>query len=226
MSVSFIRYLACWILLLVVPSTLLGQTPAAILHTQGGVWVNGYEARDSSAVFPGDVIETKVGFAGNLTIDGTTVMMQQETVGKLEADEFELDHGGVSVTTSRSFKVRVNCLRVVPVANDWTEYDVTDVNGTVQVAARKLDVNVERVNRRKPSEESPVLQQQGSVHQGEERSYRESDVCGAGEKLSPATTLNGKWIAAGAGVAGTGLVLCLLLCTGGGKQTPLSSSQP
>lgn len=225
MSVPFIRYLACWMLLLTLPGVLLGQAPAAILHTQGGVWVNGYEARDSSAVFPGDVIETKVGFAGNLTIDGTTVMIQQETVGKLQADEFELDHGGVSVTTSRSFKVRVKCLRVVPVANDWTEYDVTDVNGTVQVAARKLDVNVERVNAHKPSPENSA-EPQGSVHQGEQRNYNESDACGAGEKLSPGTTLNGKWIAAGAGAAGTGLVLCLLLCTGGGKQTPLSNSQP
>jgi hypothetical protein len=155
------------------------------------------------------------------------VLLQQETVGKLQADEFELDHGGVSVTTSRSFKVRVNCLRVVPVQNDWTEYDVTDVNGTVQVAARKLDVNVQRVNRHKPGEENPLQQEQGSVHQGEQRSYRESDVCGAAESPHPATSLNGKWIAIGAGgAAGTGLVLCLLLCTGGGKQTPISNSQP
>ena len=57
-------------MLLIVPVSLLGhsgtgqaetgQPGAAILHAQSGVWVNGYEARDSSAVFPGDLLEARI----------------------------------------------------------------------------------------------------------------------------------------------------------------------
>lgn len=97
MSASILRFALCWAMIVVVPVTLLGQTPSAIVHTQGGVWVNGYEARDSSAIFAGDLIETKAGFSANLTLDGSTVLIQPETVGKFQGDLLVLDHGGVSV---------------------------------------------------------------------------------------------------------------------------------
>ncbi len=71
-------------------------------------------------------------------------MIQPESVAKLEANLLELDHGSVSVGTSKSFKVRVNCITVVPVLSEWTQYEVNNLNGNVQVAARKDDVNVER----------------------------------------------------------------------------------
>lgn len=228
MSVSISRFLSSWVLIMVVPVTLLGQAPAAILHTQGGVWVNGYEARDSSAIFKGDSLETKQAFSGTLTLDGTSVLMQPETVGKFDGDLFVLDHGSVAVETSRSFKVQANCIMVTPVQNEFTQYEVTDVNGNVRVAARKLDVNVTREMKGKPSAQSDAASQGGTVHEGEEKSYGETAVCGAPpEPVGPGSGLNPKWIAAGA-AGGGGLLLCLLLCTshGGGKQPPVSSAKP
>jgi ribosomal 50S subunit-recycling heat shock protein len=215
-------------MLVIVPVSLLAQTgpgqTAAILHAQGGVWVNGYEARDSSAVFPGDLLETKPGFSANLTLDGSTVLIQPETVGKLQEGLFELDHGGVSVGTSKSFKVRVNCITVVPVLNEWTQYDVTDVNGTVQVAARKNDVNVEhQMSQRKAAPDSESSRG-GTVREGERKNYDVTEACGAPARpASPGSILNPKWI--GAGAAGGGILLCVLLCRGGGK-TPVSTWQP
>jgi hypothetical protein len=195
----------------------------AILHTQGGVWVNGYEAHDSSAVFPGDVIETKPDSSANLSLDGSTVLIAPESVSKFQADLLELDHGGVSVVTSKSFKVRVNCILVVPMLNDWTQYVVTDVNGTVQVAARKLDVNVEH-GRGKEVPESQPSQEQASVHEGEQKSYEESKVCGA---AAPATSaiagISPKWIAAGA--AGAGILIWLLI-HGGNPKPQISPAAP
>src|ERR1700677_3111434 len=100
MSVSVIRCLICLVLSAAVPLSLLGQTPSAILHSQGGVWINGSEAHDSTAVSPGDLLETKPGFSSTLTLEGSTVLLQAESVVKLQANSLELDHGGVSVTTS------------------------------------------------------------------------------------------------------------------------------
>lgn len=224
MSVSIIRYLVCWALLIVVPVSLLSQTGSAILHTQGGVWVNGNEALDASAVFAGDTLETRPGFSATLTLDGSSVVIQPESIGTLQENLLVLDHGSVSVGTSKSFRVRVNCITVVPVLNEWTQYEVTDINRTVQVAARKLDVNIEHERGRdKPPTESE--QSHGTtVHEGQQSSNDESSVCGAPLRpTEPGIALNPKWIAAGAGGAG---LLLLLILHGGGNKTPVSNSQP
>ncbi|MBZ5683805.1 MAG: hypothetical protein LAP86_02115 [Acidobacteriia bacterium] len=202
------------------------KSGGAILHAQGGVWVNGYEAHDSSAVFPGDVIETKAGSSANLSMDGSTVLIAPESVSKFQGDLLELDHGGVSVVTSKSFKVRVNCMLVVPVLNDWTQYVVTDVNRTVQVAARKLDVNVDHERGRgKESPEPQPSQQRASVHEGEQKSYDESEVCGPAAR--PTSALEGispKWIAAGA--AGAGILIWLLIHGTGTTKPQISPATP
>ncbi len=247
MSESILRGLVCWVMVVIVPVSLLGQstpsqpvpnqaapiqtapsqTGAAILHTQGGVWINGYEAHDATAVFPGDLLETKPGSSADLSLDGSTIMIQPESVAKLQTDLLELDHGSVSVGTSKSFKVRVNCLTVVPVLNEWTQYEVNNLNGNVQVAARKDDVHVDRGgDLRKPSLETESSHG-STVHETEQKSFDLTEICGApAQPTGAGTSLSPKWIAVGAAGAG-GILLCVLLCSGsGGKKTPISSSQP
>lgn len=217
------RSLLCWAMLVIVPSALLGQAPSAILHTQGGVWINNYEARDSTAVFKGDVLQTRPGFTANLTLEGSEVFIQQETITKFEGDLLELQHGAVAVGTSRSFKVKVKCITVTPVANEWTQYEVTDVNGTVHVAARKSDVNVQIEGAHlKPNGEN-AGSQGGSVREGEEKNYNESDLCGGPPRTTGASALDPKWIALGG--AGVGVLIWVLVHGGGGKS-PMSASMP
>lgn len=213
----------------ILPSSIVGQSQpeqsaSAILHTDGGVWVNGYEAHDSSAIFPGDLVETKPNASANLVLDGSTVLLAPETVGKFQGDLFELDHGVVSVVTSRGFKVRVNCIRIVPAQNAWTQYVVSDLNGSVQVSAKKLDVNVEHEQGRgKPTPEGEASQHD-TVHEGEQKSYDESEICGAPPQPSSAGNgISPKWIAAGGG--GAGLLICLVLhCFGGSTPTKTAVS--
>ena len=230
MRVSILRWCLCWGLSAVLPLACAAQalpekSGGAILHTQGGVWVNGYEAHDSSAVFAGDVIETKTGASANLGLEGSTVLLAPETVGKFQGDFLELDHGAVSVTTSRSFKVRVKCVLVTPVLNDWTEYAVTDVTPTLQVEARKLDVNVEHEQGRGKEATPNQASERASVHQGEQKSYNETDICGAPvQPASPASGISPKWIAAGA--AGAGLLILILVHGGGNPKPQVSPSQP
>jgi len=202
-----------------------GQTGAAVLRTQGGVWVNGYEAQDYSAVFPGDLLETKVGSQATLNMEGSTVLIQPEAVAKLQNNLLELDHGSVSVGTSKSFKVRVNCITVVPVLNEWTQYDVTNLNRTIQVAARKNDVNVEReLDHRTPSPQTEASRG-STVHEAEQKGFDESEICGPPARPAGAgTTVNPKWIAVGA--AGVGVLVCILLCRGTPSKPPISPSTP
>jgi hypothetical protein len=230
MGLSIPRCFLCCVLTMILPVSTMGQAlpeqaAGAILHTQGGVWVNGYEARDSSAVFAGDVIETKVGATANLTLSGTTVLMSPESVGKFQTNLMELDHGSVSVGTSTGFKVRVNCVLVTPVVQEWTQYIVTDLNGTIQVSANKKDVNVDHeAGRAKPAAENEPTQH-ASVHEGEQKSFDESGICGAAAKpTSPMNGISPKWIAAGA--AGVGVLVFILIHGGGSPNTPVSPSSP
>jgi len=236
--VSTVRSLTCWLMLAVFPASLLAQSPSAIVHTQGGVWVNGSEARDASAIFSGDLLETKPGYSATLNLDGSSVLIQPESVAKFDGDAVELDHGSVSVETSRSFRVLVHCITAIPVENAWTQYDVTDLNGSVEVSARTKDVNVkwERGKGKASPDDAPAQAgsaqpgsspqgpgQQASVHQGEQRKFDESEVCGLAAKPSGMTLPNPKWIAAGAAGAG---ILIWIIVQGGGSKTPISNSQP
>jgi hypothetical protein len=230
-----LRTYACLLLLLTVPGALLGQglpehAGGAILHSDGGVWVNGYEAHDSTAVFAGDLVETKPGFSAHLSLDGSTILLAPETVGKFQNDFFELDHGVVSVVTSKTFKVHVNCIRVIPVANEWTEYIVSDLSGTAQVNARKKDLNVEHEQKLGKPAAGNEASEHASVHEGEEKDYEETEICGAPPSpTSPTSGISPKWIAAGA-AGGGGLLLCLVIhCFGGGggsKNPEISPSSP
>jgi hypothetical protein len=222
----------------IVPASLLGQTtqtpadqspsapsqtPVAILHTQGGVSVNGYEATDSSALFVGDLMETKPGFSATLNLEGTTIQLREETVAKLQDNVLLLDHGSVSVGTSKGFRVRVNCITVIPILNEWTQYEVTDMNGTVQVDARKGDVRVEMGLNREKIPPPPETSHDATVREGEQGKYRESEACGAAARPTAGSALSPKWIAGGAAGAG---VLIWILIHGGGKTPPVSASQP
>jgi len=225
MSVSTLSRLVCFAMILILPQSLLAIDPAsAILHTQGGVWVNGTEVPDSTAIFSGDSLETKPGFAANLSADGSTVVIQPESIVKFQGDVLVLEHGSVSVGTSKAMRVRVNCLTVVPITTEWTQYDVTDMTGKVLVAARKNDVKINLEGNLAKLSKEPEAAKGAIVHQGEQSTRQESEICGA--PPGPATAgnaLNPKWIAAGA--AGGG-ILILLLLHGGPSKPPVSSSKP
>ena len=225
MSVSTLNHFICCALIIILPQSLLAiDTGSAILHTQGGVWVNGTEVPDSTAIFSGDLLETKPGFAANLSADGSTVLIQPESVVKFQGEMLVLDHGSVSVGTSKAMRVQVNCLTVVPISTEWTQYDVTDMTGKVLVAAHKNDVKINREGARAKLSKEPETASSAIVHEGEQSTRQESEICGA--PPGPATagnTLNPKWIAAGA--AGGG-ILILLLLHGGPSKPPVSSSKP
>jgi hypothetical protein len=226
MSVSIFRWILCWAMIVIFPATLLAaDAQSAILHTQGGVWVNGNEVPDATAIMPGDVLETKPGSSANLTTEGSTVAIQPESVVKYNGDSLSLEHGGVSVGTSTSMSVHIDCLRVVPVSNEWTQYDVNDVNRTIKVAAMKLDVNILRgASLRKTSPQS-AGSESATVHEGQVATRDESQACGVAKPPQAANPLNTKWIEIGAGAGGGVLILCLLVCRG--KNPPqLSQSAP
>jgi hypothetical protein len=222
-----LRRILTWMLVVWLPASLqAADTKSAVLHSQGGVWVNGMEAADASAVFPGDLLETKPGFTASLSQDGSTVSIQPESVVKFEDNLLVLDHGNLLVGTTTGMRVRVHCLTVIPVSDtEWTQYEVTDVNGNIQVAAHKKDVRIELEGNRQKTPSTTEATGGTTVHEGEQASRRESEACGAA--MSPVSVLkavNPAWIAAGA--VGTGILICWLAHCFGGGSGPVSPDKP
>jgi hypothetical protein len=227
MSVSFSRNFVYQMMVVLLPLQLLAaDTGSAVVHSKGGVWVNGAEVADSTAIFPGDVLETKPGFVAELDAEGSAVLIQPESIVKFQGNFVNLEHGGVSVGTSTSMAVHVNCIRVEPIRNDRTQYDVTDFSGTVQVAAKKNDVNITQGGALKKMSPENSASQSATVHEGEQASRIETSACGAPARPeSPSSGgPNTKWIELGGGGGGA-IALCLLLCRGSSHPS-LSTSQP
>jgi hypothetical protein len=171
------------------------------------------------------LLETKPGFAANLTADGSAVLIQPESIVKFQGDLLVLEHGSVSVGTSKAMRVQVNCLTVVPVSTDWTQYEVTDVSGKILVEARKNDVKINREGGPARLSKESEGTRGAIVHEGEQSTRQESEICGAPpEPATAGNALNPKWIAAGAAAGGG--ILILLLLHGGPSKPPVSSSKP
>src|SRR5208282_4342179 len=166
------------------------------------------------------------GFVANIDTEGSSVLIQPESVVKFQGTFLSLEHGGVSVGTSTSMSVHVSCLKVTPVSSERTQYDASDVSGTVQVAARKNDVNITVGGVLQKTQPQGGSSLSAVVHEGQQTTRDESNACGAAPRPGGAGNgLNTKWLEIGGAIGGGVVVLCLLLCRGSGPSN-VSPSEP
>jgi hypothetical protein len=219
------RKLVCAAMVAVLPASLIAQDfGRAMLHTDGGTWLNGKPAPHSSAIFPHDFVQTPQESTAKVDIDGSTVTIQPGTLVQFEEDELVLDHGTLQVNSARGMKVRVHCVTIVPLTQEWTRYDVIEAGGKVMVAAYENDVKIHirevAAQRSKYHGSADV-----TVHRGEQ--ITRDERCGA--KAKPAqmvdakgAILNSPW-AKGTGIAAVGVITCWALCRG---NEPVSPDRP
>lgn len=219
--------LVCLSVLAILPGSLLGQESAtAMLRTPGsGVLVNRNPARDSTALFFEDLVETPRGSIARIEANGSTADINPETMIQFEGDVLVLDHGSLSITTSRGLKVRVGCQIITPANNaEWTHYDVVDRDGKVTVSALKKDVNIDsRSNNPKQAKQSNA---RVTVSEGEKKSREEN--CGAAYPRSASATagmggmMNSPWTI-GVGAGAIAALACIGFCH---NDDPVSPTKP
>jgi ferric-dicitrate binding protein FerR (iron transport regulator) len=122
---------------------LAGETAAAMLYTNGAAWLNGSEVPKSAAVFTGDMLQTRPDSTASIQSNGSNVMVMADSLVKFDGPAVELEHGSVRVTTSRGMEARAGDVTVKPAGAAWTEFQVKDVDGRVQIAANKGDLTVQ-----------------------------------------------------------------------------------
>src|SRR6267154_1459043 len=139
---AFRRTVSCLLLLIVPASLLAADSGAAMLYANGAAWVNGSHVPNSSAIFAGDLVQTRTGGAANIHASGSSITVLGDSLVKFEGVSLEVEHGGVAVSTSKGVTTTAGDVRVAPASSAWTEFNVTDVDGTVRIAARKGDLTI------------------------------------------------------------------------------------
>jgi hypothetical protein len=141
---SALRGMVTGVLLVLFPFSLFAaDLNAAMLYTSGHAWVNGsHVPRSSSAIFSGDLLQTRSDSIANINQPGSTVQVLSDSLVQFEGSSVKIDHGGVRVSTSKLMATTAGDVKIVPASSAWTEFNVTDVDGTVRIFARKGDLTV------------------------------------------------------------------------------------
>ncbi|HZQ24504.1 MAG TPA: hypothetical protein VFA89_17070 [Terriglobales bacterium] len=136
------RWLA-WVMILTMAMPALGaDTNLAVVYPRMSAWVNGAAVQDSLVVFPEDLVQTDSDSVANIDSSGTDVVVQPNSLVKIAVNAVELQRGSVAVGTSKSVAARVGSLTIRPSAAQWTQFSVTNVDGSLKVAARTGEVTI------------------------------------------------------------------------------------
>jgi len=114
------KVLSC-IMVVVVPATLFAaDSGAAMLYSNGTARLNGSTLPRSSAIFPGDLVQTTADSVAKINAAGTSLMVLSDTLVQFEGKAVKLEHGGVAVSTSKAMATHAGQVTVtwpVRVAN-------------------------------------------------------------------------------------------------------------
>jgi hypothetical protein len=139
MGKSAFRGLVSCVLMILFPGSLFAaDSNAAMLYTNGAAWVNGaHVPRSSSAIFSGDLLQTRSDSVANINQAGSSITVLSDSLVQFEGASVDIQHGGVTVSTSKGIAATAGDVKVTPASSAWTEFNVSDVDGTVRIHASK-----------------------------------------------------------------------------------------
>jgi hypothetical protein len=144
-----------WILILAVPTSLIAaDSAAAMLYAKGTAYVNGSSIPKSSAVFVGDLVQTRPDSVASIKSLGSSVLVLGDSLVEVQSNAMKLEHGTVTVATSQSMATQVGGLTITPAGTAWTVFQVTDTDGTVRILASKGDLALSDGTRLQQGEET------------------------------------------------------------------------
>lgn len=144
MGKSALRGLVSCVLIVLFPYSLFAaDSNAAMLYINGSAWINGtHVPRPSSAIFAGDLVQTRRDSVANINEPGSSITVLSDSLVEFQGTSLKVEHGAVTVATSRGVGTTAGDVKVTPASNAWTEFNVMDVDGTVKIAARKGDLTI------------------------------------------------------------------------------------
>jgi hypothetical protein len=213
-----LRKLISGCLVLLTPCALVAQdTGAAVIYATGSVYLNGSLLANSSAVTVRDVVQTRENGVANINAPGATLVVESNTIVRLQIGGFALDRGSVSVATGKGMSVFARDFKITPVSSEWTEFYVTRASGSILIIARKNSVTV------------TCGGSSSTVREGQQVSREDAADCGLvskrGSGAAPAAKapiFDSRWAELGAIGAGGALIGWVLIHS----DDPVSPSDP
>ena len=205
MKLSYLKTLSCVMVMILPRALFAADQPAAMVYSHGTALLNGNSIARSSALFSGDLIQTNTDSVANINATGSSVLVLNGSLVQYEGNTLNLEHGGVAISTSKLLATRAGDVQVSPVATVWTEFEVRDVDGKVQIAARKGDLTIS------DSTGTTTLAQGQATTRDESQSQDDSQTQNGGKKKK-----KGPAAAAAPGAAGGILNSPIAVAIGGG----------
>ena len=209
MSVSWLRQVACWTMIAVLPASLwAADSSPAMLYARGAAWINGGAVPRTSAVFPGDLVQTRSDSVASINSSGSNVVVLADSAVKFEGPAVALQHGSLRVATSKGLSTHSGDITVAPASNGWTEFEVKQVSeDSVQIVAQKGDVTVSD-----GSNSSTLSQgQQTTVDNSAEKKKKKRRKGGGAIPASSGAVLDSPVVIYGGAAAVGGLLTWVLL---------------
>ena len=136
------RKLVSFMMLSLMPASLMAaDSGAAMLYAYGSASLNGNAVPRSSAIFPGDRVQTTGNSVAKINAPGLSVAVQPDSAIKFDGTNISVDRGTVSVATSKSTAARAGETTITPASNAQTEFQVSQIGGKPQIMARKGDLS-------------------------------------------------------------------------------------
>jgi hypothetical protein len=129
------------VLMLLIPFVAHAESDIAVVQASRMAWLNGTVIPQLSAIFPGDIIQTRTDLA-DIDAFGSKVRIWKDSLLTYRTNAVELERGGISVITSKAMGTQIEGLTVRPAAMAWTEFQVTNSDGAVHIVAVRGDLLV------------------------------------------------------------------------------------
>jgi hypothetical protein len=218
MRVPLLRKILSCLMVMLPAALFAADSPTAMLYTNGTTWVNGSSIPRSSAIFSGDLIETKTDSVANINAPGSSVRILSDSLVQFEGNDVKLEHGVVTVSTAKAMATKAGDVKVSPArAGGWTEFEVKDVDGRVRIAAEKGDLTIT------DDTGSTTLPQGQETTRDDSGSHKNRKKKGAGAVPAAGGTLLDTPVAIGIGAAAIGGVTTWVLIK---NDDPVSPSKP
>jgi hypothetical protein len=218
----------CALIIVCIPIAGEAADAGAMLHAKGAVSVDTHPVTDSVVVFPGNVIKTETGAIATLDAAGTTVTIQPETILKFASSDIYLDRGSLTIASATKMRVHVKCAIASPAEDTWTQFSVSDLNGTLQVLALKSSVVIgygtEFVLAKATPDSTSSIKPAVTIAEGQQYNRYEREGCPVNDhRGAPAAASGGIVSAHGAeafATLGAAGVLIPIICGTGGDMSP------
>jgi hypothetical protein len=139
------RSVVCCVPLLLLTNPMFGaNADAALIYINGAAAVNDVLVpRAATTMFPGDLLQTGRNSAATINKSGSSITVLANSLVTYQGAALDIQHGAVTVLTSKETAVIAGDVRVSPVSNAWVEFDVVYRDGIVKITARKGNLTID-----------------------------------------------------------------------------------